>query len=128
MMNDLIEKDEIMNKGNWYYNYVYIEDDEYERSDWKRNAKKKNINALILTSTKEFEMYADNISKNKTLIYLDCDLGEGELRGDEFAEKLHAEGYLNLYMSTSYDAEEFAHLPWLKYAGKGCPFEKVNSG
>lgn len=111
-------------QGQWYYDCIYVEDDFYERKYWRMVAEKNKINLLILKSTNDFKKHLKNISKTDTMIYLDCDLGKGEMRGDEFAKVLHEQGYQNICMVTHYDASKFAHLPWLNYMSKGCPYSE----
>ncbi|MBF0314919.1 MAG: HAMP domain-containing histidine kinase [Oligoflexia bacterium] len=106
------------------YEYVYIDDDKWLRMGWEMAAKKKNINLLTLSTTNDFEKHKDKISKEKTVIYLDRNLGENELKGDEFAKILHVDGYQNLNLATGEDADLFTNLSWLKVYGKECPFEE----
>ena len=104
------------------YDYVYIDDDEIMRISWERKAKKKNFNLLVLSSTKELEFHLDKISKEFTQFYIDSHLGEGEMPGEDFAKILHEQGYKHLSIASGYEATYFAHLDWLKYSGKDCPF------
>jgi hypothetical protein len=92
------------------------------RAGWERRAKKNNVKLLTLNSTNEFHSYSDRINKESTAIYIDSHLGEGEIPGEKFAEMLHNNGYKKLFIATGYEAEHFAHLKWLNYAGKECPF------
>ncbi len=104
------------------FEYVYIDDDNLMRTGWERRAKKNNVKLLTLNSTNEFHSYIDRINKESTAIYIDSHLGEGEIPGEKFAEMLHNNGYKKLFIATGYEAEHFAHLKWLNYAGKECPF------
>jgi signal transduction histidine kinase len=104
------------------YDYVYIDNDELMRISWERKAKKKNISLLVLSSTKELKHHLDKISKESTQFYIDSHLGEGEMRGEDFAKILHEEGYKHLSIASGYDAKHFVHLEWLNYSGKHCPF------
>lgn len=106
---------------NHFYDYAYIEDDNLIRLAWKKRAEKQNIKLILLKSTAEFMQYESQFSKELTKIYIDSDLGERE-RGEDFAIVLHSLGYQNIYMSTGYDANHFAHIPWLKVTPKECPF------
>lgn len=105
-----------------FYEYVYIDDDELLRMGWERRAKKKNIKLLTLSSTSEFEKHIDQISREITHIYLDSSLGDNQISGEDFAKLLHEQGYKNLFIASGYEAKHFAHLPWLKFSGKDCPF------
>jgi hypothetical protein len=104
------------------YDYVYIEDDELMRLSWASKAKKQNISLLVLSSIKDFEHHLDRVNKEFTRIYIDSNLGKGEMAGEEFAKILHEQGYQHLSIASGYEAEHFHHLDWLKYSGKNCPF------
>ena len=60
------------------------------------------------------------MNKERTQIYLDSDLGEENLRGEEFALILHNEGYKNIFMASSFQMPEI--YSWLKNSGKSTPF------
>lgn len=105
-----------------YFEIVYIDDDYLLRLGWERRAIKKNITLLTLTSCEEFQSHVSKISKSKTKIYIDSSLGKGKMPGEEFATLLNDQGYEHLYIASGYEASNFAHLPWLKVAGKECPF------
>ncbi|MBF0311895.1 MAG: HAMP domain-containing histidine kinase [Oligoflexia bacterium] len=109
-----------------HYDCVYVDDDEWLRRGWEKAAKVKGIKLLTLSTTRNFTQHQHNISKEKTLIYLDSSLGESEMRGEDFAVILHQEGYKKLYLATGYDADQFTHLNWLNVIGKDCPFEEEN--
>lgn len=104
------------------YDYVYIDDDELMRITWESKAKRRNFSLLALRSTKELEQHLDKVSKESTQFYIDSHLGEGEMRGEDFAKILHDQGYKHLSISSGYEAKHFAHLDWLKYSGKDSPF------
>lgn len=104
------------------YEYVYIEDDELLRISWERKAERKNLKLLTLKSVNDFSNYIEQISKESTKIYIDSRLGEGQIRGEEFAKILHEKGYRNIFIASGYEEKKFEHLPWLKISGKSCPF------
>lgn len=105
-----------------FFDFVYIDDENIMRIGWESKAKKNNINLLTLKSSSEFALYLDQIDKNHTQIYIDSDLGPGEMRGEDFSAILHQQGYKNIFIASGHPAENFVHLSWLKYAGKICPF------
>lgn len=104
------------------YDYVCIDDDKIQRMVWERRAKKTGVRLLILGSCEEFDKNKSHIDKDKTKIYLDSDLGENKMRGEDFAKKLHLAGYKHLTLATAHEAENFSDLEWLSIKGKGCPF------
>ncbi len=105
-----------------HYDYVLIDNDELVRLTWEAKANKKNFKLLALRSTIEFTEYENKMSKDVTKIYLDSELGNGELAGEKFAEQLYERGYKNLTIATGHPKEKFAHLTWLKHSGKSTPF------
>ncbi|MDO9183348.1 MAG: HAMP domain-containing sensor histidine kinase [Bacteriovorax sp.] len=111
------------NMDNDYFEYVYIEDDKLLRVTWEILAKKNNIKLLSISNTGDFIKNKDCISKDKSLIYIDSNLGIYDLKGEIFANILHEEGYKNIFMASGFDADHFAQLPWFNYAGKICPFK-----
>ena len=104
------------------FDCVYIEDDELLRLGWERRARKSNLKLLTLKSTEEFKQFTDQICKTRTRVYIDSSLGEDKMRGEDFAQILHNEGYQLLFIASGYEPERFAHLPWLQCTGKDYPF------
>lgn len=107
---------------NDFFEYIQIEDDELLRLTWESIAKKKNIRFLSLRSTHNFYDFESKIDKNKTSIYIDSILKD-DIKGEDFAEKLHNEGYKKVFLASGFEASKFSHLPWLMCTGKECPFK-----
>lgn len=105
-----------------FYDYVCIDDDQIQHMLWKKKAQKAGVKLLLLSSCEEFHQNVHKIDKNKTHIYLDSDLGENKIRGEEFAKELHLAGYKLLTLATGLEADNFSDLKWLAVRGKGCPF------
>lgn len=103
-----------------FYEYVLIDNDKIIRFAWAQKAKKAHVKLLTLSSIDEFDKYREKISKKETRIYLDSDLGEESLRGEEFALVLYQEGYQHIFMASSFHMPEV--YPWLKNSGKAAPF------
>jgi hypothetical protein len=56
-------------------------------------------------------------------IYIDQDLGEGELTGEVWAKNLFAKGFLNIFLATGYNPEHFRPSAWIKnVTGKEPPW------
>jgi signal transduction histidine kinase len=104
------------------YSYVYIDNDELCRLVWQSTALKKNINLLVLDTVKKLEDYMDHLDKEYTKIYIDSDLGNNSISGEQFAEELFEIGFKELYIATGHPPERFQKLKWLKYSTKKCPF------
>ncbi|MBF0362753.1 MAG: HAMP domain-containing histidine kinase [Oligoflexia bacterium] len=108
------------------YDVVYLDDDLFLRMGWEQVAKSKGFNILTIGTPNELLANENNFSLENTEIYLDNNLGDGEMKGEELAVILHDKGFKKLHLATGYDAEKFAHLDWLKVIGKDCPFEEDN--
>jgi signal transduction histidine kinase len=106
------------------YDAVYIEDEKYLRMGWESSARKVDKHLLTLASPYGFSDYESQFSKSKTEIYIDSCLGENAIRGEEFAKTLHAKGYKNLFLVTSKPSDEFEEIPYLKWIGKQCPWNR----
>ena len=109
-----------MNKNK--FEYVYIEDDELLRLSWESKARKLGIRLLCLKAIHEFMLNEEQIDKEETSIYIDSNLGNDQISGEEFAQQLHDRGFKKLFIASGFSAEKFSHLPWLGYAGKKRPF------
>ncbi len=103
-----------------FFDYVFIDNDKIMRLAWEQRARKNKVRLLSLSTLAEFDEYLHQIDKEKTSIYIDSDLGEEQIPGEEFALKLHQSGYQKLFMASSHEMPEF--YPWLKNSGKTCPF------
>jgi signal transduction histidine kinase len=104
------------------HDYVYIDDDALMLKHWQMRAKRKNLNLLTLKSVEDFELYLSKIDKESTSIYIDSNLGDSKMSGEEFAQILHDKGYKKIFIASGYEASHFEHLKWLTYSGKDCPF------
>lgn len=103
-----------------FFDYVFIDNDKIMRLAWEQRARKNKVRLLSLSTLADFDEYLHQIDKEKTSIYIDSDLGEEQIPGEEFALKLHQRGYQKLFMASSHEIPEF--YPWLKNSGKTCPF------
>lgn len=112
----------ITNETSSFYDCVLIDNDELVRITWQIKAKRKKIRFLALKSIKEFGEVQSKINKITTAIYIDSELGDTEMPGEEFAEILYRKGYVNLTMTTGHGQDKFASRPWLKHRGKDSPF------
>jgi signal transduction histidine kinase len=107
---------------NEIYDYVFIDDEEILRMSWENKARKLKIRLLSLNSTKFFNQHLGNICKKTTCIYIDSNLGNEDIKGEDFAAMLHLDGYEKIFISSGHNKDYFSHLPWLNYAGKKRPF------
>jgi signal transduction histidine kinase len=111
--------------SEWYYDAVFIEDNDVIRQSWERDAKKHGIKLLPLSSIKAFSFHKDRIDKETTDIYIDNHLGRGEPKGEDFAKELHDGGYRNLYIASSFPPERFKELTFLKGISGKNPFGRT---
>lgn len=105
-----------------YFDIVLIDNDEIIRIVWEQRAKKKNLKILVLSDMNEFKIYLNQINKTHTQIYIDNHLENGGPNGVVHAEKLHEQGYENIFLTTGDSKEHFASLTWLNVIGKSAPF------
>jgi len=103
---------------------LYLDDDELMRKTWEISAKSDHISLITISSPTEFSKIEERLSKAETKIYLDHELGDGEITGKDFAQTLRAQGYQNLFLSTGHDADIASDLPWLRVVKKGVPWGK----
>lgn len=108
-------------KENLFFEYVYIDNDELCRVVWHNIALKKGVSLLVLEQLKDFDNYIERIDKNFTRIYIDSDLGEKSIKGEEFALELHKKGYKMIYIATGFPESRFKDYTWLNYSTKKCP-------
>jgi hypothetical protein len=92
---------------------ILIDDDKFIRMDWESYAKENNIKLLTFSSTKEFKEYQSDLDKSVD-VYIDRQLGDDEPKGEDFAKKLHDNGFKNIYMATGHNAEMFSSFTFLK--------------
>ncbi|MBF0367400.1 MAG: HAMP domain-containing histidine kinase [Oligoflexia bacterium] len=105
------------------YNALYLDDAPYLRMGWEKVAKKNGIKLITISIPDEFYKYEGQLCKETTEIYLDSNLGDGVMKGEEFAVILHDLGYKKISMASGYETSTFAHLPWLAVRDKESPWE-----
>lgn len=99
---------------------VLIDDDLLVQKVWKMAARVHGKNLMIFSGVEEF-LKSEGLDRTAAL-YIDSDLGEGE-RGEQFAEKVFAAGFKNIYLATGTPADSFARVPWIKkVVGKEPPW------
>ena len=103
--------------------HVLIDDDVMIHQLWQLFACKKKKRLACFKSTAEFEQQAlSNLPKN-TPIYIDSHLGEHTESGQDYAKRLFAQGFNQLYLATGHSASHFGNMPWIKaVVGKEPPF------
>ncbi|MBF0300521.1 MAG: hypothetical protein HQK51_17525 [Oligoflexia bacterium] len=107
------------------YDALYLDDDTYLRGGWEKAAKNRGVKLITISKPSEFYQYEKNLSKDSTGIYLDSNLVEGEIKGEEFAVELYKLGYKKISMASGYGQKYFSHVgPWLECTGKDSPWEE----
>ncbi|HBA60381.1 MAG TPA: hypothetical protein DCZ92_06120 [Elusimicrobia bacterium] len=100
---------------------VLLDDDMLVHMNWKLAAKAAGVEFLAYKEPEEFLSGLGALNKD-TPIYIDSSLGDG-VKGEDIAVELHEKGFTDLTMATGHGAEKFAHLAWLKAAGKEPPWK-----
>lgn len=104
------------------YDCVLLDNDELVILIWESRALKNNIKLLVIRNCNEFKSYKSNLDKLNTVIYIDSELGDNHIKGEEFAQELYDEGFSKIILTTGHSKEKFSHIPWLGCIGKTCPF------
>ena len=97
-----------------------LDDDALVHMNWKMAAKAAGAELKSYKTPQEFAAAAETLPRDIPL-YIDSELGDGA-RGEDIARELHDKGFTDITMATGHDAAKFAHLPWLKVAGKEPPW------
>jgi len=93
--------------------YVLIDDSKVTRMSWRFRAQAQNINFQDYSSVDEFKTKLSSTPKS-TVIYIDSDLGDGKVRGEEYAKVLFDMGFEHLYLATGHKPEDFEQLGFLR--------------
>lgn len=99
---------------------VLLDDDALAHMNWRMAARAAGAELKACKTPAELEAALSGLPKS-TPVYIDSELGDGA-KGEDIAKGLHDKGYTDLSMATGHGAENFAHLPWLKVAGKEPPW------
>lgn len=89
---------------------ILIDDELFNHSVWKVTAKEKNVVCYLDADSflNDIEIYDLN-----TAIYIDSELGEG-IKGEEVAKKIYEMGFKDIFLATSYEADHFSPMFWIK--------------
>lgn len=110
---------------NHKIDFVHLDDDDLLRICWSHSAKKAGKQIKSFSNPNELKMSLSTIEK-ETPFYIDSCLGDGVIEGQDFAKELFEMGYENLYLSTGYEKEKFAEMPWIKdVIGKTPPWDNI---
>lgn len=105
---------------------VLIDDDDLVRRSWENSARKKEVRFRAFSHPLDFFQLAGSLDLN-TNIYVDASLGEG-IQGDAVSEQISKMGFTQIYLATSFNADYFSSLPFLKgIQGKRPPWEKATA-
>jgi signal transduction histidine kinase len=92
---------------------IHVDDDTLIRMAWNIAAKKRSITLESFSSPNEVMESIESIPFESTF-YIDSNLGENEMAGEDLALKLFEKGYHDLYLSTGYEKECFLQYKYLK--------------
>jgi len=95
------------NVTNSYSNetIVLLDDDDLIRMIWDSSAKKNALNFKSFSKPEDLLSVLSELPLN-TLFYIDSGLSDG-VKGENFASELYSLGYLELYLATGHDPENF---------------------
>jgi len=99
---------------------VLLDDDPLVHMNWRMAAKAAGAELKAYKTPQELLAAAETLPRDIPL-HIDSELGDGE-KGEDIAKELHDKGFTDITMATGHDAGKFAHLPWLKTAGKEPPW------
>jgi signal transduction histidine kinase len=94
------------------YDIILLDDDQLVRMTWEIKAKQKGKSILSLASTSELWAIVGELDK-ENVFYIDVHLSKSE-NGEQVTKELFKLGYLNLYLATGYDSDQFPHVTWIK--------------
>jgi signal transduction histidine kinase len=89
---------------------VLIDDDELARTTWKVAAARAGKSFKAFSSVEEFLTAGVPLA---TPLYVDAELGSG-VKGDREAERLHGQGYSEIYLATGHDSAAFLGRAFLR--------------
>lgn len=99
---------------------VLIDDDVLVRQAWKMAGARRGRKVYAYSNLAEFTEAAPSLPKNLP-IYIDLDLGEAQ-NGIEVARRLHAQGYLALYLATGHVDTDVSAYRWIRGVVGKAPF------
>ncbi len=100
---------------------VLIDDDHLVHANWKVAARTNGKTLDAFSTPREFLAIVGRLDR-KTPIYVDSKLADG-VRGEEFAQELHAQGFRNLYLATGLQRGMLPAMPWIReVVGKKAPW------
>lgn len=92
---------------------ILLDDDELVRLTWEYKAKKHEIKFKAYKSYDDLKKAIDSISV-ESMIYIDSELGDQHIKGEEVAVELNKLGFMNLYIASGNEAEKFKNFTFLK--------------
>jgi FixJ family two-component response regulator len=90
---------------------ILIDDDAIMRDAWQMLAERKGIKLRAFSSAENFDKEKHKYKKD---VRICIDYSMPKVDGVAYSKQLAAEGFSNLYLVTSYDADYFEEMPWLK--------------
>jgi signal transduction histidine kinase len=91
---------------------ILIDDDKLIRLDWKNYFESKGVPFSSFASVDKFIEESSSIEK-ESLIYIDSYLGD-DIRGEVESEKVFNLGFINLFLSTGFQKDDFQKPIWIK--------------
>ena len=102
------------------YNWVLIDDDDLTHQTWQMAAKDNTKSFIGFKSYEEFLAAQSGIALT-SVIYIDSSLGD-DIKGEDVAKKIFADGFETLYLATGYSPDDFPPMSYIKaVVGKSPP-------
>ncbi len=94
-------------------NYILIDDDQLVRKIWEKSFKDCNLTIQSYKTTQDARNKLNNLSTEKTYIFIDSNLNNDE-KGEDFARELFDTGFKNIFLETGHSPNKFNHLSFIK--------------
>lgn len=94
------------------WDYVLLDDYRGVREAWELDAARKGRRVCTVATPEALEEILPRLVKT-TPIYIDSSLGN-EVKGEDVAKHVFAQGFTELYLATGYEPEDFPPMAWIK--------------
>lgn len=102
--------------------FVLLDNDHGMISLWVAAGRRSGVKLLCFESFDKLTNALEGLTKS-TVFFLDSDLGPGSPSGIEVAERLHSQGFKNIYLATGSPKSSFVRVKWIKaVVGKEPPW------
>ncbi|WP_127717494.1 sensor histidine kinase KdpD [Halobacteriovorax sp. HLS] len=101
-------------------NIIHLDDDELIRMSWSITAQKLSQNFLSFEKVQDIDL--EKLNKDD-FFYIDHELNDESINGEDFCQRLLQEGFSNIFLSTGHSRDHFPNLDQrIVLTDKTCPF------